>query len=184
MGSKSIWSHIQNFFKFYTTTISWVFLLSDTLKAISKSLETVRLSFYRSKNKIWTLPKVFGTGPKKFELVQNSFRPIDGQVKYIRKNMKCNFKIILTPLCVWGESKGGQIYKFCLDFHHFSKRHSGVYVEFSLLEMWWFDDFFLIWLAHMYSFFLSSVLHNSQAINYVFVSSYFFYRTNISFFFL
>ena len=41
----------------------------------------------------------------------------------------------LDPIACMGESKGGQIYKFCLDFHHFSKRHSGVYVEFSLLEM-------------------------------------------------
>jgi len=85
-----------------------------------------------------------------------------------------------TIVCM-GESKGGQIYKFCLDFHHFSKWHSGVYVEFSLLEMWWFDDFFLIWLAHMYSFFLSSVLHNSQAINYVLFNLIFIEQTFFSF---
>lgn len=153
MWSKSIWSRIQIFKKFYTTTISRVFSpVYDTLKAISTSLETVGFSFYRSKNKIWTRPNVFGTGPTQFELVQNSFRPTDGQGKCEEKNemqLQNNFD---TIVCM-GESKGGQIYKFCLDFHHFSKWHSGVYVEFSLLEMWWFDDFFLIWLAHMYSFF-------------------------------
>ena len=102
MGSKSIWSRIF-FLNFNTTTISRVFYpVYDVLKAISKSLETVSLSFYRSKNKIWTRPNIFGTGPKLFELVQNSFRPIDGQGKCEEKKSKCNFKIILTPLCVWG----------------------------------------------------------------------------------
>jgi len=82
-----------------------------------------------------------------------------------------------------GESTEGQIYKFCLDFHNFSKWHSGVYVEFSLLEMCWFDDFFLIWLAHMYSFFLSSVLHNSQAINYVLFNLIFIEQTIFSYYY-
>lgn len=79
-----------------------------------------------------------------------------------------------------GESKGGQIYKFCLDFHHFSKWHSGVYVEFSLLEMWWFDDFFLIWLAHMYSFFCLQ-FYTTVKQSIMFCLILFFYRTNISF---
>jgi hypothetical protein len=40
----------------------------DTLKPISKPPETC--------------PIVLGTGPKQFELAQNSFRPIDGQGKF------------------------------------------------------------------------------------------------------
>ena len=67
-----------------------------------------------------------------------------------------------TIVCM-GESKGGQIYKFCLDFHHFSKRHSGVYVEFSLLEMWWFDDFFFDLIGtHVFLFFVFSFTQQSS----------------------
>jgi len=101
----------------------------------------------------------------------------------VRKKNKMQFQNNFDPIVLYGESKGGQIYKFCLDFHHFSKWHSGVYVEFSLLEMCWFDDFFLIWLAHMYSFFLSSVLHNSQAINYVLFNLIFIEQTIFSYYY-
>ena len=53
----------------------------------------------------------------------------------MRKKNEMQLQNNLDTIVYMGESKGGQIYKFCLDFHHFSKRHSGVYVEFSLLEM-------------------------------------------------
>ena len=81
------------------------------MKAISKSLETVSLSFYRSKNKIWTRPNAFGTGPKLFELVQNSFRPIDGQGKCEEK-IKMQLQNNFDPIVCMGSQREGRYTNF------------------------------------------------------------------------
>lgn len=81
----------------------------------------------------------------------------------VRKKNEMQLQNNFDTIVCMGESKGGQIYKFCLDFHHFSKWHSGVYVEFSLLEMWWFDDFFFDLIGtHVFLFFVFSFTQQSS----------------------